>query len=273
MGSKAVVKLPVLISVPHGGTKVPKEVKGFCKLSIVDILRDGDTWSRELYGLKEQVALYLDTEVARAVVDLNRHPDDRAPINPDGVTKTVTVDGVQVWGSPTGLNEKVSNYLIATYHSPYHRALKEMVAGKEAIVALDCHTMLGIGPENSVDQGKARPLVCISNRGGNLGQAKGETITAPSELVQSFAKALSKAFEHQDMEVQTDLVDINNPFKGGYITKAHGGLGKLPWIQVEISRQLYISADTIIEEKPSYKVQAKLSDLRAKFASAVKDIV
>jgi formiminoglutamase len=35
--------------------------------------------------------------IARAIVDVNRAPDDRAPKNPDGVVKAVTVNGTSVY--------------------------------------------------------------------------------------------------------------------------------------------------------------------------------
>ena len=42
----------------------------------------GDVEAAEIYDLRERVAEFLTTDVARAVLDLNRAPDDRRP---DGV--------------------------------------------------------------------------------------------------------------------------------------------------------------------------------------------
>ena len=37
-----------------------------------------------------------------------------------------------------------------------------------------------------------------------------------------------------------EAIHLNDPFRGGHITRAHGG-GSLPWIQVEMNRSLYLA--------------------------------
>jgi N-formylglutamate deformylase len=95
--------LPIVISVPHGGTEVPQELQAHCRLSLSAVLMDNDTWARDLFSLSARVAFYGESLVARAVIDMNRDPRDRPPQNPDGVVKTVTVFGEQVWDRPEGL--------------------------------------------------------------------------------------------------------------------------------------------------------------------------
>ena len=84
--------IPILVTVPHGGMRLPPEASE-CRLSPLEVVLDGDTWSRDLYNLRDHVAAFLDTEIPRAVIDLNRAPVDLPPVNPDGVVKTITVDG------------------------------------------------------------------------------------------------------------------------------------------------------------------------------------
>jgi len=116
------VKLPLLVTVPHGGRDVPPEAAS-CLLGFPEIAEDGDTWSRELYALGDQVNRYVDTQVPRAVVDLNRAPDDLPPANPDGVVKTCTVNGTQVWPDATGPDPELVRLLLDRYHAPWHQAV------------------------------------------------------------------------------------------------------------------------------------------------------
>ena len=88
------MKLPVLLSVPHGGLEVPSEVAHICALTPKEIAEDGDEGARELYDLENHVAGFVDTDVARAIIDLNRAEDD---FSKDGVIKTHTCWDVPVY--------------------------------------------------------------------------------------------------------------------------------------------------------------------------------
>ena len=87
--------LPVILSVPHGGFIIPDEVRDICVLKDSDIIRDSDEGAVEIYGpLKNEVAAFFSTDIARAVIDLNRAEDDRKD---DGVVKVHTCWGTQVY--------------------------------------------------------------------------------------------------------------------------------------------------------------------------------
>lgn len=157
-------KLPILISVPHGGTLVPDYFKKNCLLSEKDILLDGDTWTKDLYDFRELVEEYIYTDIARAVIDMNRKEDDLPPMNPDGVVKTIAVDGKEVWNKQ--LTSKEIERLVTKYLKPYHKRLEESASNPRVKLAIDCHTMLDIGPTKDRSKWEKRPLICISNRGG-----------------------------------------------------------------------------------------------------------
>jgi formiminoglutamase len=173
------MKLPLLLTVPHGGTKPPPEARE-CLLSSLEIAVDGDTWSRELYALEDSVTQLIDTEIPRAIVDLNRSPEDTG--RADGVVKEVTVDGTQVWKSSKGPQENLAQTLIDKYHRPWHQKVHRASMSEGVICGIDCHTMLGVGAIGHALQGEPRPLICISNGGDLEGGPKGERLTAPQEL-------------------------------------------------------------------------------------------
>jgi formiminoglutamase len=203
------MKPPLLISVPHAGLLVPEIVRSDCVLSKKDIVEDGDEGAAEVYDFADEVAQYVTTDVARAVLDMNRPEDDRGA---DGVVKTHTCWNVPVYRGP--LSEDKVEELLETYYRPYHGALESPEKG--VVLGIDCHTMAAVGPPIGPGPGIERPAICLSNADG----------TCPREWIGSLADCLERSFGEK--------VSINHPFKGGYIIRRHSD--KLPWAQLELSR-------------------------------------
>ncbi|CAM3948533.1 N-formylglutamate amidohydrolase [Alkalicoccus chagannorensis] len=233
-------RLPLLISVPHGGVDIPEELRARSLLTDVDVALDGDTWTKQLFDFEQEAAVYLAQDTARIVVDLNRDPMDRPPENPDGVVKTKTVLGSAVWSE--ALTETETNQLIQAFHEPYHAALVEASAAAGLVAAVDCHTMLADGPDKNTGGWSARPLICISNRGLPDGAAGTEPVTAPAEMMEQLRLLLEEVFA-DEADGTVPLVAVNTPFLGGYITQSHGRRSDLPWIQLELNRKLYLPAE------------------------------
>lgn len=258
--------LPVVVSVPHGGIHPPAEVRDHCLLDERDFAIDGDTWARQLYALRPDVMGHVDTPVPRAVVDMNRSP--YGPPGRDGITKTATVQGKQVWRDPSGPPRSLAYQLVSGHHWTYHRQLEQLSRTPGPILGLDCHTMLAVGPDGGPDPGRGRPLICISNRGDASARPVDEPTTAPEELVLALRDALLAAFRHEDVEV--DAVSINAPFRGGYICLRHGRSGPLPWLQLELSRALYLPVDGDPRPEPDLDSVKRLDDLRSKILGALR---
>lgn len=210
------MKLPLLASVPHAGLGVPDEAAPYCVLTEEEIRDDGDVGAAEIYDLEHAFEAYHTTDVARAIVDLNRAEDDRRR---DGVVKTHTCWNVPVYRTP--LPQDVVSALLERYYHPYHARLVEL-ARRNVRCGVDLHTMAAEGPPVGPDPGVERPWVCLGNVDGT---------TCPMEWIES----LRAAFE---VELGSN-VNVNDPFKGGFITRSHAK--ELPWIQIELSRGPYMS--------------------------------
>jgi N-formylglutamate amidohydrolase len=207
--------LPLLISVPHAGIWIPPEVRDLCILTEKQILKDSDEGAAEIYAIEENAVHYVTTHVARAIIDLNRPPDDRRR---DGVVKTHTCWMEAVYSTFPG--EETVNTLLEKYYYPYHRQLTAL-AGSNVILGIDCHTMSETGPPEGPDPDKTRPWVCLSNADG----------TCPRDWFDRMGKFFAEQFNGN--------VSLNDPFKGGYITRSHAS--EMPWIQLELSRATYMS--------------------------------
>jgi formiminoglutamase len=63
-------------------------------------------------------------------------------------------------------------------------------------------------------------------------------------------------------------VKLNWPFAGGYLTRTHGA-NPIPWIQVEMSRELYLRAPYL--DRETWKIDpARLRDLNSRFLTALE---
>jgi len=138
--------LPLLLSIPHGGDRVPPEATPKLALSAADIFSDGDACTRTIYDLSGVVTAVHQTDIARAVIDLNRAPEDRAPQHPDGVVKSLTTDRIPVWRDGGPPSRELADILIDRYWRPYHARLETLAANPDLILAIDCHSMADVAP-------------------------------------------------------------------------------------------------------------------------------
>lgn len=208
--------LPLFLSVPHAGLRIPEEVVESCRLAPAEVREDGDEGAAEIYDLASEVQGFVTTDVARAIVDLNRAETDRRP---DGVVKTHTCMNVPVY-EPFPTDELVER-LLERYYRPYHARLRNAPTDGFRL-GIDCHTMLAIGPPIGPLAGEERPRICISDHAGS---------TCPKDLFSIVVTSFGKAFELEPA--------VNDPFTGGYITRSHAS--EMPWIQLEVSRAPFLT--------------------------------
>ena len=213
--------LPVLISVPHAGLNVPSDVQSYCQLDTRQIIDDGDQGADEIYALASEVTAFVTTDIARAVVDMNRAQDDRRA---DGVIKTHTCWNIPIYNQP--LPEPVIQTLLQQYYHPYHQQLS--TGANKVKFGIDCHTMAICGPPIGPDPDQPRPFICLSN----------VNETFPKHWMERLACCFQQIF---DVEIS-----VNMPFKGGFIIQSHAH--EMPWVQVEMSRSNIITN----EQKRAY---------------------
>lgn len=119
-----------------------------------------DEGAAEIYlPLKNKVKVLVTTDVARAIVDMNRAEDDRRK---DGVVKTHTCWDVPIYSEP--LSDILMETLLAQYYRPYHQDLFRLA--DNVVAGIDCHTMAAVGPPVGPDPGLERPAACLSNADG-----------------------------------------------------------------------------------------------------------
>ena len=251
-------QFPVLISIPHGGTLIPNELKDKLVIGKREIFEDIDPFTQNIYDLKDKVTAVLKTDIARTFVDLSRSTNDLPPKNPDGIIKSHTCFGKIIYKEHQQPDEALIKLLLKKYYLPFHDELKDAIEKNKSSLnfCLDCHTMEAVGPAISPDSGKERPLICLGNRFGEA---------APNQLIEKIRLSFIKIFKLNESDVT-----VNKPFAGGFITRYYGN-NPLPWVQIEMNRLLYLkepyfnSASLQISEE-------RLRELNDKFALVLKNI-
>ncbi len=226
----------------------------FC-LSQKDLFEDSDSFTRDIYGIHDDVLALVETDIARAVVDLSRDISDRPPENPDGIIKSETCHGHTIYSSKEFPDEVTFQNLVKQYYDPFHKKIQDLLNGPSGIkLALDCHSMEPIGPTISPDTGKERPSICLGNNSGK---------SCPDEWIQKLSCCLQKSFNLDEGDIQ-----INKPFAGGHITRKYGN-NPIPWIQIEMNRNLYLTTPWF-DQKNLSVAQDRLNELRSFFLEGLK---
>jgi len=246
-------KLPVLISIPHCGYRVPEELKDRILLSTKDIFDDSDTFAGDIYNIESRVFNLFKADIARAFIDLNRPSSEFPPKNPDGVIKSRTCHDLLIYKKGKEPDQSLRNSLLEKYYEPYHRRIKEALEHPEIRLGLDCHTMDIFGPVKAIDAGKKRPMICLGNLSGK---------SCSQEIIDCLTACFIQAFGLGPSEVTQ-----NRPFQGQHITRAYGK-NPVPWVQVEMSKALYMKPP-YFDEKTLKIDNGFLRELNEKFEEAL----
>lgn len=246
---------PVLLSIPHGGRKKPPELEGHLCISDKDLFDDSDPFVIEIYDLGKLVQKVISTDIARAFVDLNRSMQDLPPKNPDGLIKSSTCYQKPIYLAGKEPDISLMDSLIKKYYRPYHKSIQKCLRELDLQICLDCHSMASVAPNISPDGNKKqRPLFCLSNQDGQ---------TSSMQLMEILANCISKGFS-----IDRNEIFLNDPFHGGYITRTYGN-NPIPWIQIEMNRNLYLK-EPWFDEKSLSLDPSHYNKLNQQFEDSLK---
>ena len=223
---------PLLISVPHDGTRVPDDIAA----RFTDAARgvpDTDWHVARLYAFaREAGASLLVPTHSRYVIDLNRSEDDVSLYpgqNTTGLCPIVRFTGDPVYRDGETPSEDEVRARVDRYWRPYHAALRAEIARIRAAhgrcVLWEAHSIRSVLP--FLFEGRLPDL--------NLGTAAGA----------SCAPALQRRLEAV-LDAQGDYSHVvNGRFKGGYITRHYGDPAHgVDAVQLELAQLNYMDEDT-----------------------------
>jgi len=229
-------RLPILITIPHGGITVPEELTVNKIVSKFDIFFESDTCANELFNFKNHVIAKIDTEISRLFIDLDRNMLHVFPISQDGVIKNETLHGKPIYKKTVYPDKIAIPNILNRYYQPFHRGIKKYISKGEIKLIIDCHTMMPVGPSNSPDAGMPRPLILVENIIEKDGEKK---FSCPPELAKSFMENLKKSFTKEEATVAGKFY-LNKPLSKGYLINKYGQ-SEIPMLRLSISRSLFLN--------------------------------
>jgi N-formylglutamate deformylase len=233
---------PLVVSVPHAGTEVPDVDAPLLRATGAALLRDADAFVDRLVAKAPSLgAPLVVARVSRYVLDLNRAPDDvdhevcpeverPARASARGLVWRTSTDGVALMTRPLTRAELRSR--VERLHAPYHAALASLLEERRQhfgfAVLLDAHSMPSTGRLGHTDPGARRADIVP-------GDVRG------SSCAPSLSRLVAEHFATAGFRVKA-----NDPYMGGYITRAHGRPARgIHAIQLEVNRDLYLEEDAV----------------------------
>lgn len=223
-------ELPLLISVPHDGRDLPRDMRA--RMSDVGrSIPDTDWHVAKLYEFAADMGVnVLVANYSRYVVDLNRSADD-AELYPGqvatGLCPQQTFAGDSIYRSG-GVDESEKANRIEAYWRPYHAHLRDTLNAlreKHGFALLwDAHSIPSVVPR--LFDGVLPEL--------NLGSYSGASC---EKSIEGAVAAVATASGHSTA--------INGRFKGGYITRHYGDPeNDIHALQLEIAQRAYMNEHT-----------------------------
>lgn len=259
-------RLPILIIIPHGGQAVPDELSGYEQIDRFGIFIESDTCANELFAFEDVVAK-IDTYISRLFVDLDRSPLMIPPVSSDGVIKKETLCGRRIFKEGVFPDEIAITNILKRYYLPFHETIAKIIDSGELKLIIECHTMMPVGPRNSFDAGRPRPLITVENIINRNGDS---LLTCPIELARSFITVLNKRFNNEDNTIAGRL-SLNKQRSMGYILEKYG-LGEIPMLRLSISRSLFLN-DNYFNYDYLEVDALRIDELKEKIWSAIDKFV
>ncbi|MFH1240828.1 MAG: N-formylglutamate amidohydrolase [Pseudomonadota bacterium] len=244
------MKLPLIVSLPHCSSLVPRAIRSDVSLSDGEICESTDIGTGEIFGLlpAEEV---LRAPWSRIVVDLNRGTHQRGP---RGVIAQVDYYGRPVYQTGLSPGEAEVERRLGKYYWPYHNRLKEALYRPNIRGLVDCHSLNGIGPPEAPDRGRKRKDIILGNNGnleGDMDPSLGEA-TCPAEAMHK----MKQVFQGAGFSVA-----FNEPYSGGFIVRHYGREGKK---MGKVALQIEINQDLFVEPVTRRVVTERMEGVRAR---------
>ena len=253
----------VIFGSPHSGRIYPPWFLEGTRLPPETLRSSEDAFVDRLMSCAPALgAVTIRAQVPRAIVDLNRAPDEidplvvrgvpRHPLNQRtlaglGVIPRVVSQGRAILERP--IDRAEAERRIDAYWRPYHQALAALIAEARQrfgqAILIDMHSM----PHDALNHlHGSRPDMVLGNRHGLSASAR-------------VSDAIIAAVEAQGWRIRR-----NSPFAGAYICSAYGRpCQNIHVVQLEIDRSLYMDEKTITPH-------AGFDDVAARMAQVIRTL-
>ncbi|NQY06047.1 MAG: N-formylglutamate amidohydrolase, partial [Flavobacteriaceae bacterium] len=229
-------KVPIILSVPHCGTKFPKELRKQYNPRLQELVDDTDFYVDKLYHFAAEMGItMIRARYSRWVIDLNRDPES-APLYDDGRIITGLTPATDFFGNPIYKKEtyvpdqEEVNRRLNNYYWPYYVKLQQLLEERKnefgKVLLWDCHSIRAYVPTIRKDK---FPDMILGNNNEK---------TAHPDLIKTALEGLRSGDYG---------VNHNDPFKGGHITRYFGAPeNNIHALQLEMNKELYMDDRELI---------------------------
>jgi N-formylglutamate deformylase len=248
---------PVLLSIPHGGTRIPPELAARMT-EAGKAIPDTDWHLDRLYDFAAALGVgILAADFSRYVIDLNRNPDGTALYRGADNTElcpTTTFERLPIYRDGEAPDRREIEERIRTYWRPYHDRLETELKALKArfgiAVLFDAHSIRSRVPR--FFEGRLPDF--------NLGTADGAS--APSHLSGRLMNVLSSSDRYGAI--------LDGRFKGGYITRHYGRPAeRIHAVQLELAQVTYMEEEPPFGYRP--EAAAEVRPILERFVTTLVD--
>ena len=255
---------PLLIMTPHSGRNYDKEFLKHISLNIRQLRNTEDFCVDQLFSPTLNKFSFLNATFPRIFIDANRSPleidttmwednnlntlfnsSSSKVVNGIGVFAKYNLFGKYLYSSKLPFSE--AKWRLLNFYFPNHKKIREIIKttknNYKKMVALDCHSMSSELVNDKID-------IVVSNS---------DNKSSSKELL----TLVKKSFKNYSYNI-----NVNNPFKGGFITTNYGNPKKnIHFLQIEINKKLYMNENSMKLKKNSFL------KLKVCFDNLIKDIL
>lgn len=269
--------IALVLDSPHSGHDFPADFDAI--VSEHELRESEDCYVDELWAAARELgAPLLAATFPRTYLDPNRNagdldleliegglpPDWPWPYRPSGKARLgkaliwrTLEDGRPIYGSK--LSPDTVRRRIERVHTPYHRALQEMLEGTfkkfGKVYHINCHSMRCVAGKQSDDgAGSVRPDFVLGDRDGTSCDPRF------TELVRSVLAGMGYD------------VRVNDPYKGVELVRAYSAprAGRHS-LQIEINKRLYMDEGTLQKTAGFGRLQKNLGELLRALSDEISD--
>jgi len=230
MRRRTEVKLrDVVISIPHASTEIPPDIRRLLPHADNILAQEADLYTDRIYAV-DGVRI-VQAPYSRIVSDVNRAPDElytEGRHRAEGVVLLSLSHGLDAFAEDPSM--EMMEEWVRRFHEPFHRRLDEEL--RDAAFLIDGHSYWSVSPPSHADAGTKRPSVNLGNR------------------LYTTCDARTMKFAQEFFQSRSYDVSINEPYMGRYVIGTHCSRLRVPGIQIEFNRSLYMDEVTLEANEP-----------------------
>lgn len=221
----------ILITIPHGGYTVPRELEEYTVLDKYDLFLEADSGAREIFFFHAPEFLCIDSPVSKLFVDLDC-PYTALKNTSHSVIKKKTSRDRDIFLPDHFPDDIALTNILKRHYFPFHEKIEKNLENEKIKLIIDCHTMSPVAP----DTGEPRPLFAVQNR---FTSGEETLLSAPDEVAENFLELLKKKFSRERGTVTTPF-SLNHPCAESHIMKTYCEKG-IPLLRLTLSKTLFLN--------------------------------